>query len=429
MYVVISCHLFTERATQMPQPTMEELNAKIEAMNLALAREVEAREAAEAGREAAEAGRKAAEAGREAAEAGREAAEAGREAAEAGQRKEREAREAAQRDKFCSDMRGIGSSSSTGTNSRSDEARRGAPPPVEIPLEGFFGDSALAGDANEKTAATAMWAAFKTAHGNEWTPPEAGTFTENKHVHPTIGCLLRTLVPSYLRLWCNETAVDGTAKAEIKPDFTFSHVRDVMPSLLGGVLFVEVKRPGNIDNAVQQAIIYLRRRVWMMYSESLARGVSHLSLHFLHAYALATDGAEVVFVRVRSGVPREPSEYAAAVPCPADTSPKLTLLGSWDFVTQPTFPEDPPHAFQVLLQLLNKPEVLLGPDVPLTQLSATVVLEEGARGSGANLPAAAVLLHFSLESRLGLGGTSDAYACVGIENGGEEGEGGGGGGG
>ena len=341
------------------------------------------------------------------------AAESGREQAREAREQEREAREAAEagrrqaeKDGFFFRMRGMCSSSAADSASSADEAQRGALRAVEVPLTAFIdGAGGLPGD-TAKRAAAAAWAAFRAAHSNEWIPPCSKTVGENRHVHPTIERLLRPLVPDYLRLWCNAITVDDEARAEIKPDFTFSHMRDAMPSLIGGVLFVEVKLPGDFERAKLQAIIYARRRIFKLYCECLARSEP---LHMLQAFALATDGSQMAIVRVRSGAPPPGGSFAAATPCPAEFSAGLQLLGAWDFKVPPVLPTAPPAAIHALLQFLAQRQVLLGPGVPMTSVRVELT-REGKQGSPE-------LLMPPLLLRLGLGGTSDAYLC---DDGGEK---------
>ena len=387
---------------------LDSLRQQIAALQQSLQRESEARLAADEAREAAEVAQRAAEAGRMQDREAREAAEVAQRAAEAGLVQEREAREAAEvaqraaeMDDFLSRMRGICSSTASESSSNTDKERRGAPEPQQVPLAALLDGAEILPSAF--SAAADAWAAFKTSHAHSWAPPPTAKVDENLHVHPTIARLLRPLVPPHLRLWCNVITVDDVGKAEVKPDFSFTHQRDAMLSLLGSVLLVEVKLPGALLHATRQAIAYARRRMFKLCCESLARSEP---LHLLHAYALATDGREATIVRVRSGAPAPGGSYKTALPCPADVSESMALLGDWDFVAPPVLAATPPAALPVLLHLLAQPQLLLGPEAPMTRVRVVVTLEEDVAAL-----AQPVEVQLVLGQRLGLGGTSDAYAC------------------
>ena len=228
---------------------------------------------------------------------------------------------------FLDRMRGTSSSHSGDTMSNTDVALRGAPEAGLADLEGLLAGlpEASAG------AAAAAWAALRAAHAAQWAPPQpSATLSENKHVHPTIACVLRAaLQPSStpLQLWCNETAGHEAQLATIRPDFTFTHARDALPSTLGALLLVEVKLPGCIEDAVTQACIYLRRRVYRLCREAHARGEP---MDAVFALGLAADGPHAVVLRMHSGAPPAGSgqSFAAAQPCPVQRSPLLPLLGA-----------------------------------------------------------------------------------------------------
>jgi hypothetical protein len=192
---------------------------------------------------------------------------------------------------------------------------------------------------------------------------------------------------------------------------------------------VEVKLPGEIEDAVTQTCIYLRRRIYRLCKESHARGEP---MHSLFALGVATDGQHAVVLRMRSGAPPAGPEhsFALAQPCPVQRSPVLPLLGAWDFCARPPqwYSSPAPEGFLALARLLAAPVGLLAVDTLLTHLdvrvgppsqaaisaatgaSAAAVAAGGGDGA-AGLGEARQCARLVLGERLGSGSTSDAYAC------------------
>ena len=186
----------------------------------------------------------------------------------------------------------------------------------------------------------------------------------------------------------------------MKADFSLSHVRDRLPSLLGAAVLVEVKPPGELDNAKTQVLSYARRRMRELFAAARLRG--DVPLHQLQVFAVATDGLQVVVLRVLSGAPEQGS-FKGAVPCPSFISPPLPLLSGWDFVTGVGhLPETPPEGWVALSRLLcSDADALVGSAVlPLSYVRAELTDHS---------PPCVTL---ELGIRLGCGGTSDAYALL-----------------
>ena len=404
---------------------MEEMQEQLTALRFSLETEAAGRLAAEAGRLAAEAAREeeaakrlAAEAAREAEAGGRLAAEEGRLAAEAARKEEaakrlvaEAAREAEAAGRLAAEvalnaeakrgffdrMKAISSSSAADSSNSADVVRRGAPAAVEVPLEELLAGMPQ-GDAQVTAAA---WEKFALSHASDWHEPTV-KFKENLHMHPTIKRLLEPLLPPYLKLWCNAVTEDEERGAHIQPDFSVTHARDSLPSLIGAALLVEVKLPDNLQQACNQACCYMRRRIYRLSCECDARGEA---LPGISTYAVATDGKKLVILRMGTGAPLPGGSYATSVPCPVLMSPPLCLL-EWDYKTLLSINARPPPAIPALLRLLASP-LLLGPSSPLCSL--TVRLTQDGDG---NAYAPEVVTTLALSSRLGCGGTSDAYACT-----------------
>ena len=120
-------------------------------------------------------------------------------------------------------------------------------------------------------------------------------------MHPLVSCMLRAAAPPGLKVLSDIIALDEAPKAPIWPDFILTHWRDAEPSLHGALVLVEVKLPGLLLTAVQQAAIYLRRRICELSTESNNTGRNG-SMHGIFAYAVATDGNSLVLLRMTSGL-------------------------------------------------------------------------------------------------------------------------------
>ena len=235
----------------------------------------------------------------------------------------------------------------------------------------------------------------------EWRQPPTGRkLGEILDVQPIIAAVLASLMPSELRLWHDTVAEDDESSAKIRPDFSVSHARDAAASTLGAVLVVEVKLPRDLDAAMRQTRIYLRRRVYKLCRERDARGES---MDDVFALGVATDGSAVCLVRVSSGAPRAGGSFENAVPCPAQMCGPLELLGGWDFRSAPApFAAlgEPPEGFVALERLMRA----------AVALAASEALEEVVVAWEAPGEAGEVSERLRLTGRLGSGGSSDAYS-------------------
>ena len=295
---------------------------------------------------------------------------------------------------FFKDMRSISSSSAVDTKSSQGEERLDAPTP-----SGFHDllcafPEVNTRDRNVKSA----WAAFCEQHSECWRPPPA-KLKENRDVHPSIARVLDAVVPlNDLRVWHDKLAPDEIGSAQIRPDFTLTGRRDATPSTIGALLFVEVKLPGQLEDAATQTRTYLRRRVFKLTEEADNRGEA---LDGIFSYGVATDGARMVLIRVDSGAPPPGRTFKGASPCPVLVTEALPLLDNWNFRTPKRFsPSAVPKGFRALFRICSNPQVL-GSTRALERLGVTLTFEGGA-------PVDETL---ELGERLGSGGTSDVYAC------------------
>jgi hypothetical protein len=236
-------------------------------------------------------------------------------------------------------------------------------------------------------------------------------------VHPTLLALVKVLIddlhPPSLRVHGNAEIPDDIPKAGMKPDVVVAHVRDTAPTTLGSVAIGEFKLPGDLEHAVTQVGAYLRRRVFKLCSERDARGEP---FHDVFALGFASDGRDVVLVRVNSGAPRG-GDFKGYVPCPSLVTDSLELFGRWNFVAAPDFSEDPPIGFCALARLL-------GPDLarlthvgaPLEKLDAMFVAPADDDELESPFPVGRPV-SLVLGDRLGSGGSSDAYQLVSASDG------------
>ena len=323
-------------------------------------------------------------------------------------------------------MRAISSPSSVDTVTNADEVRRGAPLPTVVSIDDVLVGIPAAADGGLSSGA--QWAAFASDHQSSWKPPtNKTTLDEVSDVHPIIRRVLNAIVSPMLCIWGGVTASDDIPKAEITPDFTATHVRDSALSTLGALLIVEVKLLGDIYTARRQTRLYLRRRVRQLCLERMVRGES---FEDVFALGVATDGWQVVLIRVDSGASPTWQSFANAEPCPVVETAAMRLL-DWDFASPHSFVGTPqPEGFVALARLFGAPVAQLGDGSPMVSLHASVrwtgvspasafctvpqilsgVSRSGGGSSAGSVPAVtseAVMLHFG--SRLGCGGTSDVY--------------------
>ena len=300
-------------------------------------------------------------------------------------------------------MSGTGSESSVG----GDAARRGAPYPIL--------DEELLAQWPEPApdAVQAAWSSLgmRLPHS---VPAAAGATKgsfELKFVRPPVRSTLLAALEAArkagtcdLGLWDGIVAADSNSLNEMKADFLFTHRRDRLPSLLGAALLVEVKPPGELEDAITQALNYARRRMRELFAAAQLRG--DVALHELEVFAVATDGVEMVVLRVRSGAPAPGGSFKDAVPCPSYKSPRLALLPGWDFATAAgVLPQAPPSGFIALARLLRAgADALTSAAAPLTTLVADLAAEGAAPAEDA------VQVH--LGEHLGCGGSGDAYVVA-----------------
>jgi hypothetical protein len=276
-------------------------------------------------------------------------------------------RDEAQLDTFESNLRGM---SGTGSESAAggDVTRRGAPPPVE--------DKSLLLQWPEPSpvALQAAWSQLCDRLGSSGAAaaaPAQGSF-EVRRMHPPMRDTLLAAMDAgkcQLRFWTGVIAADSVPSNEMKSDFMFTHLRDRLSSLLGAAVLVEVKSPGDMQNAITQAGNYARRRMREVFAAARLRG--DVALHELAVWAVATDGREVVIMRVMSGAPKPGGSYKDAVPCPSSISPPLPLLGEWDFAAASgALSHTPPAGFAALARVLcADADALLGATTaPLTSV-------------------------------------------------------------
>jgi hypothetical protein len=317
-------------------------------------------------------------------------------------------RDEAQLDTFESNLRGM---SGTGSESAAggDVTRRGAPPPVE--------DKSLLLQWPEPSpvALQAAWSQLCDRLGSSGAAaaaPAQGSF-EVRRMHPPMRDTLLAAMDAgkcQLRFWTGVIAADSVPSNKMKSDFMFTHLRDRLSSLLGAAVLVEVKSPGDMQNAITQAGNYARRRMREVFAAARLRG--DVALHELAVWAVATDGREVVIMRVMSGAPKPGGSYKDAVPCPSSISPPLPLLGEWDFAAASgALSHTPPAGFAALARVLcADADALLGATTaPLTSVLAELQPHDA---SPAAAQQAGAPLELRLGARLGCGGSSDAYEVV-----------------
>jgi hypothetical protein len=321
------------------------------------------------------------------------AADAARAAAEADSLKQRALT-------FFALMRGMSGSASEHAAVSSDVSRRGAPAPEIVSAEVFFHGMPAVQDVD-------VQAAWDVCRGQlaarlAVSVSDLGTLAERKFVHPLVWLLLESAQQPedeerVLRLWREASIEDSVPHAGAEPDVLCTHVRDTSPCSLGACFSLEVKRwtPNHLDVGCAQAGNYGRRLVARHAMELLDRGALLPDVAVLTA---ATNGEDIVFLRVRSGV-RAGEDPFGGTPCPTEQSPPLPLLRDWNPAHPTSVPQTPPAGFAALVRVLRMPPALLNAcTLPLERI--TVMAPPLLSGE---LP---------LGVRLGCGGSSDVYACT-----------------
>ena len=300
--------------------------------------------------------------------------------------------------------------------STSDKTRRRAPEPVAASLEDVVRSCPAIADGDH----LAEWALYSAQHRGlleerraAARAPTAATLREVGDVQPFVSLVARRAAGAdcRLRLWAGVRAEDDIAADAMTPDQVWTHSRDAAPTSLGALFIVEVKKPGGLAAAVDQAVNFARRRVAKLFHEADSRGES---AHDVSALAAGTDGNEIVLVRVLSGAPAD-GDFQDAVPCPALKSEPLPLLPGWDFVDAAWMPPAAaPRGFAALARVLRAPLEAFGGGLPLLSLDAEIdTVSVAAPGAVGGAPAAGSVVEFvslSFSERLGCGGTSDVYA-------------------
>jgi len=295
---------------------------------------------------------------------------------------------------FLNSLIGMSGSSSVDSRSEVDQARRCVPVPVRIRHHHFLSIRIDPKDLN------AAWINFRDWLGKNWLSLDRqDKLNEKKHLHPVIGAMLDSVArfQSNRRIWHENKSEDNIQAASIIPDFSVTHRSESQSSLINNLFFVEVKLPGKLGDALRQGSAYCRRAIRVHVEESLERGES---ADALSSMAVVTDGKTVSLVVVKSGAPAPGGSWIDCIPCPSEEIEPLPLMPDWDFIGPPQLPGEPTEGFELLFRLFAATDLDLGvaTRAPLTR----VVLRS---------PELNVEREYSLNMRLGSGGSSDAYSA------------------
>jgi hypothetical protein len=195
---------------------------------------------------AAEARAVAAEAAAEAAKEAKEAAAAAKEAAEARVAAAEAAVEEGHKEKYFAALRGASASASENSPVSADTARRGAPEPVEVPLNVFFQDwpEVCAADVEASWQRCREVLCSRKPCGLP-SQDALKDLPERAFVHDVMFPLLDEMTCSTdLRLWREGHLADSIPLAEAIPDMLWTHARDMSASSLGALLCGDIKRWG-----------------------------------------------------------------------------------------------------------------------------------------------------------------------------------------
>jgi hypothetical protein len=308
--------------------------------------------------------------------------------------------EAAFKGTFVAKLEGMSGSASESNASGggSDVARRGAPAPVEAPVDEVL--SALQPD--QRLPLGVLWNKFKELVASLPQPLLHENVREVVHVHPVVKAAFDAALQRgcKLRIWHDIITADSIPVQEMKPDFVVTHERDAQPSVIGALLLGEVKLPDDLETAVAQACNMGRRRMLRLFREADRRGDD---LHSITVLVVATDGYDLRFLRIRSGAPPAGSSYENAVPCLCHMTPALPLLLRTSDGAE--VPDVCPSGFAALVRVLSAgPAALCCFGQPLSSVHAALPASSAADG------AVTWPQHLQLAQRLGSGGFSDVYS-------------------
>ena len=381
-------HEAAQRAVAEEQRAVAEEAARLEAQQRAVAEEQRA--VAEEQRAVAEEAARLAAQQRAVAEEQRAVAEEQRAVAEADVLLERGKT-------FFAKLKGMSGSASESSSISTDVSRRGAPASVEVTVEEFFNGLP---DVPAETVQAAWDVCIRKLGARAVQPAtDLAKLKERKFVHPLLLSLLEEAMPpaadSLLRMWYEAAAEDSVPHSGAEPDMLWTHARDTTPCSLGACFSLELKRWDASQLAVgcAQAGNYGRRLMGRLATELLERGAE---LSTLCVFTAASNGEDVVLIRVHSGVAAGLNPYCGT-PCPMEQTPPLPLLRGWD-ATRPTLVQAaPPAGFAALTRIFSmSPELLNACTLPLEHVDVNMPLFTG---------------RLRLGLRLGCGGSSDVYAC------------------
>ena len=126
---------------------------------------------------------------------------------------------------------------------------------------------------------------------------------------------------------------------------------------------------------------------------------------------MATDGVEVIILRINSGAPPAGDSFRDATPCPAFQTKPLRLFPARNFRgPPPSLPTQAPRGFRALLRLCASPHAL-GGGGPLSLLR-----EVPCDLDGHPLNKEGGVKALTLHERMGSGGTSDVYSLGDVDD-------------
>jgi hypothetical protein len=289
-------------------------------------------------------------------------------------------------------------SASESSSTSTDVSRRGAPVSEEVSVEKLLNDlpDVCAGTVQQ------AWLCCTEKLRARAPVEEPGGLThlkERKFVHPLVLSLLEEAMPptadSLLRMWYEAAAEDSVPHSGAEPDVLWTHTRDTTPCSLGACFSLELKRWATDQLAVgcAQAGNYGRR---LLARQAVELRERNADLSTLRVFTAASNGEDVVLIRVRSGVVAGPDPYCET-PCPMEQTPPLPLLRGWDPALPTLVQAEPPAGFAALVRILHMPPARLNACMlPLEHVDVNTPLFSG---------------RLELGTRLGCGGSSDVYTC------------------
>jgi hypothetical protein len=212
---------------------------------------------------------------------------------------------------------------------------------------------------------------------------------ERALIHPAFFIMVEEIMQSnhLLKVWREKTVVTERKTGNPIPDGLITHKSDGTPTFVGAKVCIELKKPEHLEEARIQCRFYCQK-VIRVVGVDLVESDDRDGLPSFSTLGIASDGLDIVFLRVLLNGPGRGQSYSGFRPCLCwETSP-IALLRNADGVFGA--PDSAPEGFKLLYRLLCRDYVFsaaaaLGlPEIASLKLNTGEFLHIGERlGAGA----------------------------------------------